>query len=111
MNANMLTNAHADSATVTRTNTLAISAEHDILVRDAVRGSGPGVGKRIGNALASVLLTCLCGCAGPAAFGYDTLLHKDYVERRMTSLGSAGSSRSDIALSPAGSSRKIWIED
>ena len=111
MNTNMITNAYADSTTFTHTNTLAITAEHDILVTDVVRGRGPGVGKKIGNALASVLLTCLCGCAGPAAFGYDTLLHKDYVERRLSSLGSAGSSKSDITLSPAGSSRKIWIED
>ena len=71
----------------------------------------PSVGKKIGNMCGSVLLTLLCGCAGPSQFGFPTLMHEDYVERRNSSLGGAGSSRSEISLSPAGSSRKIFIED
>lgn len=98
-----------NSNTVARVNTVAISADHDISVTDSIKKQS--VGAKIGNACGSVMCTMLCGCSGPSQIGCDTLLHADYVERRMSSLGGAGSSRADIALAPAGSSRRIWIED
>lgn len=66
--------------------------------------------KRIGNMCGSIFLTFLCGCAGPSQFGFPTLLHEDYVNKRNAFMETGEVARKNPAPSLA-SGKKVFIED